>query len=211
MDLEDTWLKLGEASREVMEESAARPGDVLGLASTSMRNTTVLLDRDDRALLAAPNQDARALGEALSPGGGARDGGLHSRGHSPSPIFMGSRLLWLKEHAPGQLEQTWRVASLSDWVAYRLAGELLAERSQAGETLLFDHHARDWDFGIIESLGAAAGFSLRRWMRATASVDLSAETAASYLGLGARVYQSRQGAQIPRADCSGRDAWSKAT
>lgn len=153
MDLEDMWLKLGEASREVMKESGAEPGAVLGLAATSMRNTTVLLDRDGRALFAAPNQDARALGESLVLGAERGQQVYEAGGHWPSPIFMGSRLLWLKEHARELLERSWRAASLSDWVAYRLAGDLFAERSQAGETLLFDHRAGDWDFGLIESLG----------------------------------------------------------
>lgn len=153
MDLEDTWLKLGEASREVMEQSGARPGAVLGLAATSMRNTTVLLDGEGSVLLAAPNQDARALGEALVLGAERGMEVYEAGGHWPSPIFMGSRLLWMKDHAPELLEQAWKVASLSDWVAYRLVGDLFAERSQAGETLLFDHRTGDWNFGLIESLG----------------------------------------------------------
>jgi len=157
MDLEDMWLKLGEASREVMEESGADSREVLGLAPTSMRNTTVLVDRDGLALFATPNQDARALGEALVLGSERGKEVYEAGGHWPSPIFMGSRLLWLMEHAPELLERSWRVASLSDWVAFRLAGELRAERSQAGETLLFDHRAGDWDFGLIESLGLPAG------------------------------------------------------
>ncbi len=182
MDLEDMWLKLGEASRNVMEESAAGPGDVLGLASTSMRNTTVLLDRGGRALFATPNQDARALGEALALGA-ERGKEIHEAGgHWPSPIFKGSRLLWLKEHAPGLLEQSWRVASLSDWVAYRLAGELRAERSQAGETLLFDHGASDWDFGLIASLGLPAGIFPAMVDAGDRIGSLTAE-AAAHLGL----------------------------
>ncbi|RJP32851.1 MAG: hypothetical protein C4536_05460 [Actinobacteria bacterium] len=182
MDLEDMWFKLGEASREVMEESAAGPGEVLGLAATSMRNTTVLLDRDGRALFAVPNQDARALGEALALGSERGKEVYEAGGHWPSPIFMGSRLMWLKEHAPELLERSWRVASLSDWVAYRLSGGLFAERSQAGETLLFDHRTGDWDFGLIESLGLPAEV-FPATMDAGGQVgNLSAE-AAAHLGL----------------------------
>jgi autoinducer 2 (AI-2) kinase len=152
MDIEDMWLKLGEASREVMRKSAADPGAVLGLAVTSMRNTTVLLDRKGQTLFAAPNQDARALGEAMVLGGERGMEVFKAGGHWPSPIFMGCRLLWLKEHSPELLKQSWRVASLSDWVTYRLTGDLFAEKTQAGETLLFDHRTGDWNFGLIESL-----------------------------------------------------------
>ncbi len=182
MDTEDMWSKLGEASREVMEKSGAAPGSVLGLAATSMRNTTILLDGEGRSLFAAPNQDARALGNALMLGAERGQGVYEAGGHWPSPIFMGSRLLWLKEHAPEALERAWRVASLSDWVAYRLSGDLFAERSQAGETLLFDHRAGEWNFGLIESLGLPASV-FPGVVDAGDRVGSLSEGAAEHLGL----------------------------
>jgi sugar (pentulose or hexulose) kinase len=153
MDLEDMWLKLGEASRDVLQKSAVKPGEVLGIAATSMRNTTILLDQNDGILIAVPNQDARALGEAMVLGVERGAEIYQAGGHWPSPIFTCSRLLWLKEKMPELLKRSWRLACLSDWVAYRLTGDLFAERSQAGETLLFNHRTGDWDFGLIQSLG----------------------------------------------------------
>ncbi len=101
MDLEDMWLKLGEASRDVLQKSAVKPGEVLGMAATSMRNTTILLDQNDGILIAVPNQDARALGEAMVLGAERGAEIYEAGGHWPSPIFMCSRLLWLKEKMPG--------------------------------------------------------------------------------------------------------------
>ena len=67
MDLEDMWLKLGEASREVMKESGAKPGAVLGLAATSMRNTTVLLDRDGQVVVRRPQPGRSRPGRISGP------------------------------------------------------------------------------------------------------------------------------------------------
>ena len=134
-------------------------------------------------MFAAPNQDARALGESLVLGAERGQEVYEAGGHWPSPIFMGSRLLWLKDHAPELLEQTWKVASLSDWVAYRLVGDLFAERSQAGETLLFDHRAGDWNFGLIESLGLPlSAFPVT--VDAGDRLGSLSEQAAAHLGLG---------------------------
>ena len=58
LDLDDILRKLGEASREALEASGASPKDVLGLAVTSMRNTTVVLDSANEVIFATPNQDA---------------------------------------------------------------------------------------------------------------------------------------------------------
>ncbi|MBC7231374.1 MAG: hypothetical protein H5T74_13410 [Actinobacteria bacterium] len=66
LDLEDIWKKMGDASRQVMRDSGAAPGEVAGVAACSMRNTTVLMDAAGGVLFATPNQDARALGNALA-------------------------------------------------------------------------------------------------------------------------------------------------
>ncbi len=152
LDLDDIWAKLGEASREVLARAGAAPSDVSGIAATSMRNTTVLLDADNNVLLATPNQDARALGESF---GWAAEAGkqVHEiTGHWPSPLFTGSRLLWLRANAPDRFENAASALSLSDWAGFRLSGTALAERSQAGETLLFDQARREWAYGLIDSL-----------------------------------------------------------
>lgn len=193
LDLADIWRKLGEAAREVLERAGAEPGAVLGVAATSMRNTTVVLDGNGIELLATPNQDARAVVEALT--WAASDGGdVHEvSGHWPSPLFTGTRLIWMKSNAPDLLKKASTVLSLSDWVAFRLCGGIFAERSQSGETLLFDQGTGDWSYYLISSLG------LRREMfpmvvdAGTPVGKLSGE-AAAHLGLRAGVPVSAGGA-----------------
>lgn len=184
LDLEDMWGKLGEASRQVMLAAGAEPDDVKGIAACSMRNTTVLLDADDEPLFATPNQDARALGNALML---AAERGMEvyeAGGHWPSPLFTGTRLLWLRDNAPDLLERAARVASLSDWVGLRLGGALLAERSQAGETLLYDQCANDWDLGLIESLGMNSDL-FPETVDAGSLIGALTPQAAEHLGLAA--------------------------
>jgi autoinducer 2 (AI-2) kinase len=156
LDLDDVWAKLGRAVREVLSRSGATPEDVLAISATSMRHTTVVLDAAGDVLLAAPNHDARALGEGLILG--AEHGGrVHGiGGHWPSPIFTGARLLWMKAAAPEAFGRAARVLTLSDWLAYRLSGVVAAERSQAGETLLFDQVRREWAEDLIHDLGLPA-------------------------------------------------------
>ncbi len=65
LDLDQVWRVLGETSREVLDRADANPDQVLGVAATSMRHGMVLLDAGGRELLAVPNRDARAVGEAM--------------------------------------------------------------------------------------------------------------------------------------------------
>lgn len=152
LQLGKIWEAMGEAARQAMGEAGASPGDVVGLAACSMRNTTVLLDGAGEVIFATPNQDARALGNSLVLAGERGMEIYETGGHWPSPLFTGTRLLWLRDNQPGLLERADKVASLSDWMGMRLCGELFAERSQAGETLLFDHRSREWSHGLISSL-----------------------------------------------------------
>lgn len=153
LDLADIWNKLGEATREALDKAGAQPGEVLGIAVTSMRNTTILLDGKGEALLAVPNQDARALVESATL---AAEKGeeIHARGgHWPSPLFTGTRLAWMLNRAPEALKRAATVLSLSDWIAWLLGGEPVYELSQAGETLLLDLAGGKWDMELVSSLG----------------------------------------------------------
>jgi autoinducer 2 (AI-2) kinase len=152
LDLDEVWRKLAEASREALAKTGARPEDVVGIAATSMRNTTVVLDASGKALFAVPNQDARALAEALTLAGEAGREVHQAGGHWPSPLFTGTRLLWMRTHAEDLLKRAHKVLSLSDWVGFRLGGGVFAEKSQAGETLLYDLEKGDWDYDLIASL-----------------------------------------------------------
>ena len=184
LDLVDIWHKLGEASREAMAQAGAAPGDVLGVAATSMRNTTVVLDTEGEVLLGTPNQDARALVESLTLAAECGPAVHQSGGHWPSPLFMGSRLVWMKANAPGLLEKAAHVLSLSDWAAFRMCGGIFAESSQAGETLLFNLKKRDWDRDLISALGLRESMFPEAVDAGTSLGSLSKE-AASHLGLRA--------------------------
>ncbi|MBN2026453.1 MAG: hypothetical protein JW854_06835 [Actinobacteria bacterium] len=193
LDTEDMWRKLGEACRQVMEEAGAGPEEVQGVAATSMRNTTVLLDSSDRVLLATPNQDGRALGDALMLAGERGMEFYDTGGHWPGPIFTAPRLIWLRNNAPQILERTVRAACLSDWVGFRLCGNLYAERSQAGETMLFDQRKRGWATDLIESLGVSADIFPEVVDAGTRIGELSRE-AAENLGLAAGIPVAAGGA-----------------
>jgi autoinducer 2 (AI-2) kinase len=152
MDLARCWSLIVQAARETMERASATPDQVLAVAATSMRHTTVVIDADGYTILAAPNRDGRAAAEgmALSAEHGAE---FHQRtGHWPSPIFTAARLRWLAANAPDDLARASAFLSLSDWVAYRLCGQVATDLSQAGETLLFDLETQDWAWDLVEQL-----------------------------------------------------------
>ncbi len=153
IDTNGLLAKLAEASREVLLKARTEPNRIAGIAVGGMRNTIVALDKQNNVLLATPNRDARALGEGMILGA-ERGSEVHGiSGHWPTPLFLGTRLLWMKNNAPDLFRQTAAALSVTDWLAFVLSGKIVAERSQAGETLLFDLQRRRWAFDLIDSLG----------------------------------------------------------
>ena len=153
LDTVEVWRCLGEAARETMAKVGARPHDVLAVSTTGMRHGSVVVDARGDVLLATPTRDARGAVHGLQLAG-QRGREFHERtGHFPAPLFTASRLLWMADSAPELLGRAHAVLGLSDWLAYRLSGKMVAEPSVASESGLFEVGARRWADDLIRSLG----------------------------------------------------------
>jgi autoinducer 2 (AI-2) kinase len=156
LDLELVWRSLADASGEALARAGATPEQVIGLAACGVRFATVVLDGEGRVLLAASNRDGRAMGPAIAR---AQEQGaaLATRtGHWPSPIQLAARLLWLSRERPELWVRAAHALSLSDWIAWRLCGELAADPSQASTTGLFDLGRGAWSDDLADAIGCRA-------------------------------------------------------
>ena len=153
LDTVEVWRLFGEAAREAMAKVGARPQDVLAVSTTGMRHGSVVVDARGEVLLATPTRDARGAMHGLQLAA-ERGREFHERtGHFPAPLFTASRLLWMADSAPELLGRAHAVLGLSDWLAYRLSGKMVAEPSVASESGLFEVGARRWADDLIRSLG----------------------------------------------------------
>ncbi|HTF32828.1 MAG TPA: NAD(P)-dependent oxidoreductase [Myxococcota bacterium] len=198
LDLPALWASLADATREALARAGLKGSDVVGVAATSMRFSSVVLGPGKELLLATPNRDARASLEGLRL---AAEHGpeIHRRsGHWPSPICTAARLRWLAAReagtplrAPGAA-----VLALSDWLTWRLCGEITAERSHAGSTLLFDFDGDDWAWDMIDRLELPRSAFPRLFASGTRVGALTAEAAAA-LGVRAGIPVGVGGADTP--------------
>ncbi len=150
-DVERNRALLSEAVREARERASAAPDEVAGIAVSSMRHNLVLL-REGRAVFAVPNRDARPSAEATEMAVERGEALYRSTGRWPSPVFLLPRLKWLATHRSEWLEGA-RALSIGDWVAFLLCGEVATDFSQAGESMIFDLHRREWMGDGIDELG----------------------------------------------------------
>jgi autoinducer 2 (AI-2) kinase len=150
---DQAWDTLGAAVRLACRRAGATPERVVGIAATSMRHGTVLLDSAGDVVLATPNRDARGAIPMLVAAAQHGDAIQQRTGHWPNPIMPAARLLWLAQEQPAALERAATHLSLSDWAAYRLCGERATERTQAAETPFVDLETGGWAEDLIEKLG----------------------------------------------------------
>lgn len=197
------WGLLAEATREVLERSGVAPRDVAGVAATSQREGSVLLDARGAEMLATPNFDSRGIVEGVEVTERLGADRLYRvTGHSPAFVFPLSRLLWWRSRFPDR--PVAKTLMISDWVTYRLTAEAVAEPSNAGESLLFDVEKRAWSDEILDafaidrsvlptllSSGALAGRVTRPAAEATGLLEGTpvftggADTQCALLGSGA--------------------------
>ena len=64
-----------------------------------------------------------------------------------------SRLMWLKKNDPRAFERTTKLMLVSDWVVYRLCGEIAVEPGDASSTLLMNVVTRQWSDSIADKCG----------------------------------------------------------
>jgi len=182
LDTTRIWRALGQTVRLALAQAGVAPGEVAGLAATSFRHGTVVVDRHGNVLLATPNKDARAadFGMDLAMDRGPQ---IYQRtGHFPGAIFISSRLAWMKARRPEALAAAHAVLSVSDWIGYLLTGVMASEPSQAAESGLLDLNTRAWAGDLIEAIGVPASLFPPLRPAGTRLGNLS-EAAAAHLGL----------------------------
>ena len=149
-DPDATWHTIAEVAREARARSGAE--HVLGIAATSVRHGSAVLDAEGRALLLTSNRDARGAGAAMQLAA-TRGAALHAEtGHWPNAVQPAGRLRWMVTERPDLLARAAVHLSLNDWIAFRLCGEAATDASQASETGFLRIAERAWAPELAEAL-----------------------------------------------------------
>lgn len=148
----EAWLGICAMAREASRWAAKTGNKVVSVTSTSMREGNVFYDRDGRELLAVPNIDSRATGEAEEIAARVGDLIYEKSGHWPHAMFLASRLRWASRKGGSRMKRLRKASMINDWVIFRLTGRLLSEPTNGCETSLFDIRRRSWSGEVTREL-----------------------------------------------------------
>ncbi|GAA4289091.1 autoinducer-2 kinase [Georgenia daeguensis] len=144
--VERNYALVVQVLREVLAASPVPAAEISAVSATSMREGIVVLDAQGRELWACANVDARA-GEEVAELAAAGDveKQLYSRSGQTFALAAQPRLRWLARHRPDLYDQAATVLMLSEWVLYRLCGELAIEPSNGSTSGLLALATRQGD------------------------------------------------------------------
>jgi sugar (pentulose or hexulose) kinase len=150
-DPEAFWAALARCARHALADAGIPPTAVRGIATSAQRLGTVFLDAAGREVYAGPNMDGRGFDGSLEVMGTlGLERTVAITGHWPPFVSSLGRYQTYRKQ-PERTPVT-TILTLSDWLGYRLTGELFSEPSNAGESLLLDVRARAWSHEILAAL-----------------------------------------------------------
>lgn len=183
-DPEHWWAAVVSATRTVLEESGAAPGDVECVSFSGQMMGAVLLDsRGDLLRPAIIWADTRAQAECdqlLEKVGMER--GYKVTGHRLNPTYSLSKLMWVRDNEPESWSRMRKFLLPKDYIAYRLTGAAATDPSDASATNAYDQRAGAWSEELLEAAGIDLGI-MPEIVPSTTVLGGVTEEAASETGL----------------------------
>ncbi len=152
LDSEGVWKSTAGLIAECLGDRRVE-GGVAAVTVTSQRQGAVFFDKDRRVLYAGPNIDLRAVFEGAAIDDEMGERVFRTTGRLPSFLFAPAKLRWFMQHEPEVYDSIDGVATLADWLRWRLSGELVSEATLAAEAGLLDVGERLWCTPLLEDLG----------------------------------------------------------
>jgi xylulokinase len=154
-DPDDWWRGTCQAVKEALAKVPHGAERVLGLAVSCQAPALLALDRSGRPLRPAMIwMDRRAEAEILRLAEtiGA-DEIYRVTGNRPDAFYVAARLLWMRNHEPEVLKQTWQFVQVNGYINYRLTGQLTLDPSNAVLLQLRDYHKEEWSVPLCSACG----------------------------------------------------------
>ncbi|WP_294893950.1 FGGY family carbohydrate kinase, partial [Sulfuricurvum sp. RIFOXYD12_FULL_44_77] len=149
------WELAKRCIRESITASGISPAEIAAVSASSMREGIVVYDGDNREIWGVANVDGRSGAEVayLKKEYPALERESYAISGQTFALSAAPRLLWLKNNRPSVYEKARYFTMISDWILFKLSGELASEPSNAGTAGAFSLKNRTWDKAEFERCG----------------------------------------------------------
>jgi glycerol kinase len=160
-DPEKIWDAQMTSVKEALDVGDVRPGELVAVAVTNQRETSVLWDRETGApVYNAVVWQCRRTADAVESLKTEHGPLFKTRtGLVPDSYFSGPKVAWMLDNVEGLRERAEKgevlFGTVDSYLLYRLTGGRVhaTDYSNASRTLMFDIRRLDWDIELLEILG----------------------------------------------------------
>lgn len=149
------WELARKCIRESISDAQIDPSEIIAVSASSMREGIVVYDEDKNELWGVANVDSRSGDEVawLKRTFPSLERTSYAVSGQTFALAAAPRLLWLKNNRPSLYEKACYFTMISDWLLFKLSGELASEPSNAGTAGAFSLRSRNWEKGEFEQCG----------------------------------------------------------
>jgi len=149
------WYRvLCRTVRDAVSQAQIDPSEVGGVGISGHMHGTIMLDRAGElmhpAVLWCDQRTGQEKAEVMEQIGVDQLGRWVQ--NSVNAGFQSLTLLWFRKHRPELFSRMRHVLLPSDYLRYRLTGEISTERTGAASTLLFDNSRFCWNRELLAAL-----------------------------------------------------------
>jgi len=154
-DCDTNWSLTCECINEALSSGNINPKDILALSSTSMREGIVLYDEDGKELFAVANVDARAQKQVkyLKENFEGIEEEFYKESGQTFALGALPRIMWLKNNKPEVYKKVAKISMISDWILYKLCGNITSDPSNGGTAGIFSLEKREWVASMASKVG----------------------------------------------------------
>ncbi len=150
----DWWQGSIKAIQQLLDSRAVAPAQVTGIGLTGQMHGSVFLDKENQvirpALLWNDQRTAAECKQITTTVGYERL--IEITGNPALTGFQAPKILWLRNHEPGNYERVAKVLLPKDYIRLMMTEVSATDCSDAAGTLLLDVHKRDWSTELLQLL-----------------------------------------------------------
>lgn len=151
---EDWWRAVSSATRELLVKSKVDPREIAVIAFSGQMMGCLPVDASGQPLRPCIIwADQRAVDQAARLQECVGEDRVYQvTGHRISPTYSGSKILWLRDHEPGVFEKTHKFLHVKDYIAFRMTGAFVTDRSDASGMNLYNLEGGGWSEEILTAI-----------------------------------------------------------
>jgi xylulokinase len=183
-DALDYWGAFCRSTRELLESSACRPGDIAVVSYSCQMMAGLAVDREGAPLRPSiiwadqrSTTEVAELGRRVAP-----DRVYALTGHRLSPSYSATKIMWIRNNEPGVWARTAKFIHAKDFLVLRLTGRMCTDISDASGMNLLDIRSVEWSREMLEAARIPVGL-LPELFQSTEIVGAVSTEAAAASGL----------------------------